>query len=543
MQDEQESSLVRHIPCESCGSSDGNGLYDDGHTYCFVCEKHVKATDLDGSPAPVKSKPKRNGSLINDIQFRPLNNRGIRLETVEKFGYSIVKFKGEWVQCAPYYAQDGSLSGQKLRLKSKDFPALGVTKGCQLFGQKLWRKGGKKLIITEGELDCMSVSQAQGNKWPVVSLTKGAGGAVKDIANNIDFVTSFEEVVLWFDADDAGREAIEKVAALLGNKCSIVEQTEGKDANDLLKLGQVKELIDYIWRAKPYSPEGLTMLGEFIEEASKPTTMGLSTPWPELTEIMLGLKTHQLIGIGAATGAGKTTFMLEMAKHLVCEHKEKVGLILLEQHPAETAKRIAGLYENRPFHVPLDTLPEESKYTKEELRRGLKAADDSDSYHVYNHFGVANWDSVASSIRFWVEGCDVKYIILDHLTALAACEEDERKALERIMAEVGGLVQELDVTVIYVSHLATPEGTPHEEGGRIQMRHFKGSRAIGFWTTMALALERDQQDLAGDTTVRCLKDRETGRSTGKTFQLRYDPDTGRQYVPPTAGMEDFEEFE
>ena len=33
-----ESEFVRHMPCDNCGSSDGNALYTDGHTFCFVCE-------------------------------------------------------------------------------------------------------------------------------------------------------------------------------------------------------------------------------------------------------------------------------------------------------------------------------------------------------------------------------------------------------------------------------------------------------------------------------------------------------------------------
>ena len=32
-----ENEFVRHMPCNNCGSSDGNSLYSDGHTYCFVC--------------------------------------------------------------------------------------------------------------------------------------------------------------------------------------------------------------------------------------------------------------------------------------------------------------------------------------------------------------------------------------------------------------------------------------------------------------------------------------------------------------------------
>ena len=31
------SQFIKHVACENCGSSDGNGLYDDGHQYCFVC--------------------------------------------------------------------------------------------------------------------------------------------------------------------------------------------------------------------------------------------------------------------------------------------------------------------------------------------------------------------------------------------------------------------------------------------------------------------------------------------------------------------------
>ena len=84
-----------------------------------------------------------------------------------------------------------------------------------------------------------------------------------------------------------------------------------------------------------------------------------------------------------------------------------------------------------------------------------------------------------------------------------------------------------------VSHLATPMGKPHEEGGRVSIRHFKGSRAIGFWCHFMFGLERDQQ--AEDeterqtTTFRVLKDRYTGQATGLTFPLNYDHVTGKLY--------------
>lgn len=62
------------------------------------------------------------------------------------------------------------------------------------------------------------------------------------------------------------------------------------------------------------------------------------------------------------------------------------------------------------------------------------------------------------------------------------------------------------------------------------LRHFKGSRAIGFWAHFAYGLERNPQSddpqLAQQTTFRCLKDRYTGRATGKTITLAYDTKAG-----------------
>lgn len=145
-------------------------------------------------------------------------------------------------------------------------------------------------------------------------------------------------------------------------------------------------------------------------------------------------------------------------------------------------------------------------------------------------------------MRFMVLGLGVRHLFLDHLTALAD-PNDERASLETIMARFAALVHQLGVYGYYVSHLATPEGgKSHEEGARVMMRHFKGARAIGFWTNFAFGLERNQQ--AEDieerlrTGLRCLKDRYTGQSVGEVVLLGYDRKTG-QYVQGDAVAEDF----
>jgi twinkle protein len=163
---------------------------------------------------------------------------------------------------------------------------------------------------------------------------------------------------------------------------------------------------------------------------------------------------------------------------------------------------------------------------------------------LYDNFGAMDWGTIQDQLDYMAqsEGCTV--LVLDHLTALAAAAEDERKALETIMSELASLAKRLHVIVIFVSHLATPEGTPHEEGGRVMIRHFKGSRAIGFWSHSLIGLERHQQDDDLEerkvTKVRILKHRAHGSAVGTVVELKYNTSNGllEQFERPVVAPED-----
>ena len=112
------------------------------------------------------------------------------------------------------------------------------------------------------------------------------------------------------------------------------------------------------------------------------------------------------------------------------------------------------------------------------------------------------------------------------------------------MKEMASLAKSLKIIIHFISHLATPDGKSHEEGGHVSIRHFKGARAIGFWSHFMLGLERNQQ--AEDererqtTTLRILKDRYTGQATGQLLYLGYDKETGRLFE--TAAPEEQSTF-
>ena len=60
-----------------------------------------------------------------------------------------------------------------MRYKDKTFSWKGKAKDAVPFGMNQWRQGGKRITITEGEIDCMSVSEALGGKYPVISINNG----------------------------------------------------------------------------------------------------------------------------------------------------------------------------------------------------------------------------------------------------------------------------------------------------------------------------------------------------------------------------------
>ena len=481
----------------------------------------------------------RGKQLIQDAETKSLARRGISEETARKFGYQVGTYSGRPVQIANYPDPSGRpKAAQKVRTKDKSFFWLGSPADAEpLWGMSLWRDEGKMVVITEGEIDAMSVSQIQGNKWPVVSLRDGAQSAPKSISNAVDWLESFDRVILMFDQDEAGQTAAREAALCLSPGRARIAKLPMKDPNEMLVAGRSREVVDAIWNAKPHRPDGLVSLSEIKAKAREPLETGL--PWwgETLSGLTYGRRTGEVYTIGAGTGVGKTDFLTQQAVYDLVDLGEPVALFFLEQQPVETAKRLAGKAYQRRFHVP------DGSWTDDELEEALDTLDSHSPLYLYDHFGSCDWDVIQKRIRYLARSEGVRLFYLDHLTALVSGTDNERVELERVMSEVGSLVKELQITLHLVSHLSTPEGKPHEEGGRVMIRHFKGSRAIGYWSHFMFGLERDQQSTDSGTVIRVLKDRYTGQATGEVVGLDYDPGTGLLHESRSNPFTDIDEDE
>lgn len=521
--EQEDSTLLYKTSCDECGSRNNLAVYSD-HQHCYTpgCKNHKK---LDG-----EASGERPLTVSDDFEPAPskisgIPKRGLSEETCRRWNYGVGKFKGEPAQVANIYdPKTRQLIAQKFRLASKDFPIIGKTRRLPFYGQWLWSGDRRSLVITEGELDALSVSQAQDHKYPVVSLPNGVGSAVQSTIDHYEWLCEFDKIVLMFDNDEPGQKAAQEVAALLPpNKVFIADLGEFKDANEALAAGKPSAIISAYFNASEYRPEGIYTLSDIRDEVLKPVELG--RPWwsETLTTWTFGRRDGEVYCFGAGTGVGKTDFFTQQIAYDVLELGIMTACIYLEQPLGETGKRIAGKVAGRCFHVP------DGSWTQEELVETYAKLEATGKLLLGGNFAAAEWDQIKARVRYMAVARGVKHFYIDHLTALAD-PSAERESLEKIMKELALLAQELEVVIHLISHLATPDGKPHEEGGRVMLRHFKGARAIGFWTHFAFGLERNAQSDDPEerkiTTFRCLKDRYTGRATGNTMPLGYDHLTG-----------------
>lgn len=535
--------MIAHLPCPDCGSSDGMTDYGD-HTYCFVCEKWTKTGESERRIAVHKDL-----IPMGDMEYRALRARGIHEDTCRKYRYTCSKdTNGNPIQVAEYVGDDGRVLFQKTRDKDKNFCVLGA-KAQRFFGQNLY-PSGKKLIVTEGEIDCLTVSQVQDNKYPVVSIPFGCQSAHKVFKENLDWLLGFEEVIVMFDSDEAGQKALEKLSGILPLGRMKVARLPLKDPNECLVAGHPDYIIRAIWNADDYRPDGIMNAKDMQDILLKEgdDLKGYEFPWADdLTRRTQGIRKGEMLLLTAGSGIGKSTIARELAYTLHMRDHLRVGMVMLEESPKKTLRDLMSIHLSRPLHLMWNDK------TKAEVKEHYGEVFGDGGFLLYDHFGSIESNRLLDKIRYMIVagGCD--FVVLDHITIAVTTMEDgkgdERSTIDRLMTALRSLVEETGAGLIIISHLRKTDSKscPFEQGGSISMDDLRGSGSLKQLPDTIIAAERNQQaeDEGGRNKLRLrlLKCRFTGE-TGLADAIRFDKKTNRLHpVDPldttdTKGEED-----
>jgi twinkle protein len=517
--------MKTHLPCPDCASSDALTDYGD-HTYCFSCGAHRTEGSTEATQLEV------SGNLIPQelLDIRTLSSRGISRATCEKFNYG---YHGD-KQIACYYHR-GHLVYQKTRTADKRFSVLsgdtgGVPLKNLLFGRHLWGDGGgRRLIITEGEIDCLTAYEALGRMgFHCVSVSSGAQSAAECLKANFEFIDKYAEVYLCFDNDDPGRKATEAVtkSLLVGNIFLMNLPQETKDLNDLFKARGATAVTEAYHTATKYRPSGILTGADIMSRALEKPTFGFPWPWEGLNETTYGVDMNKFIVITAGSGVGKTTVFKSLEAHFLKNPEIKLGIIHLEEPVRDTANGLLALLTGKPFDLP------DSSITDDERREALHELTRDERLVVYDNMVGFDEDAIMSAIRYLVVGLGCNLVFLDHLTAIT--DQYDREVNQRtrnLIVKLGQLVAALPFSLFAISHIRKADGKPAEEGGRVHLDDMLGASALKQWAHYVFAIERNNQ--AEDETernsphIRHLKNRPRGEFTGTIHPLIFDTKTRR----------------
>jgi twinkle protein len=516
------AKFLRHEPCEDCGSRDNKAVYDDESTYCFGCK-----TSSRGNISQDRLLEQRQTNF-QFLRGEPvgLAKRNLTEETCRLWNYHVTgEGTSEPGHIANYYDEVRNLVCQKIRKAGKAFHTIGNGKDMPLYGKWLWYgKSTRSIVITEGEIDALSVSQAFDHKYPVVSLPNGAPSATKVIQREYEWLSTFDKIVLMFDMDAAGKAATEEVAALLPVGKVFVATLDYKDANEVLVKSGPQALVKAYWGAAPWRPDGIVKATDLREAVLNPIRVpSLPYPWQGMNDKAGGLRQGELVTITAGSGVGKTTLIKELAYHLLIEHKQAVGMLILEENNPRTMEGLISV------HLSKNIVTDRTRATEEEIANAFDSITSHDLF-LYNHFGSGSVESILDRIRYLVRACGVQWIFLDHLSILISGLEgsDERKQIDIAMTRLRTLVEELGCGLVIVSHLRRPEGDKgHEDGAAVRLGQLRGSHAIAQLSDIVIGVQRhDDENLLDHIELIVLKNRWSG-DRGSGGLLSYDRQTGR----------------
>lgn len=567
------ASFVKHTNCDDCGSSDGKALYNDGSSHCFVCGKTKPSEEWLEENAEKKPKSKvKSFSRKEDISMsfgesktaKPIITdeentaikaktsasgngfRGIRDDVYKYFGvrHSFDEKTGEVTEQYYPVTQEGQISGYKIREVPKNFRSVGRTGAdCEMFMAFRFNRGGKYLLITEGEVDSLSAYQMlkdynskRGSDFEtaVVSPTTGANSQ-KQIAANYKFFDLFDQVIISYDSDKAGQEAAEKIIPVLPKGKVKIMQMRFKDANEYLEKGKEKEFINDFYAAKSYVPVGVVASNEIYDRMliqAEQQKISLPPVFHKLNEMLGGgLALGHCYTCSGVTGGGKTSLTNEMIYHWIFNSPYTVGVVSLELSATQYGEALLSRHlqtklakmnhEDKIAFLSSDKVRESAKelFEREDGSPRFMLVDDRDS----------SLEQLQAIIEEMVICSGAKLICIDPWTdcAVDGLTVDEQAVA---MKWIKSMIKSHGCAFFLINHVRKAQGGQKDQaaGAMINESDVIGSSTIIKSSSANILLVRDKMNpdpIMRNTTHLYLSKNRLLSETGPAGDIYYDSDT------------------
>lgn len=442
----------------------------------------------------------------------------------------------------------GKLAGYKTREFPKDFsnPIGVVGSTCDMIGQFRHPQGGRTVLIVGGEVDYLSADQMlwdyqvkKGNthfpRVAVVSPTVGESGCVKQVQAQYEWFNKFEKIIIGFDNDKAGKEAMKALVAVLPKgKVHVAEWTK-KDPNAMLTAGMEQQFINDYYRAKPYTPDGIVGSGGLLDKIREQAVLP-KIPLPpfmhRVEELMAGgIPLGVIVNLASASGTGKSTIIDECTYFWIFNSPHRIGVITMESDSGQYGTKILSRHMGRKIDLIRDVTEKlaflDDPATIAASNELFKLPDGSDRWHLIEDRD-GGLESLKDLIMQLIIQCECKVIIIDPVQDMleGLTNEDQAKFCQWMK----GVIKSHGVTFVNVNHVRKSGGgqKANSTGADMHEEDIFGSGSLIKSAACNLLFTRDKEaedDMEKNTTyMKMSKCRWTG-NTGGAGQYYYDKET------------------
>ena len=316
----------------------------------------------------------------------------------------------------------------------------------------------KRIILVEGEFDCMSLWQ-EGIKYAVSCGGKDATG------NWIESLDNIGTIYIAFDNDDAGRDGSIKMANRLGTeKCYDLKLPDGiKDMNDFFK-SHTKETLNEIRKvSQPFYRYEFKGLGDIIEQLQNERENYLeidTIPNVKFEQDWLGV-------ISGVSNVGKTTYSMNIAKDV--SSRGIPCLILPFERGVESVGR-------RYLSVAFDKTIDELRYLGKDEGESIK--DKCIESPVY--LAKPKQDDILKTIVKSKRLFNTQVVIIDHLDYLIRNVKGNRESeISNTLHKLKDIAEQHKILILIVSHIRKIEsGNGYAKQRKPTMEDLKGSSSL-----------------------------------------------------------------
>lgn len=420
-----------------------------------------KYRELPQPKEPVIPKPEA-------LQY--LESRGISEEVAKRYEIT-VQTKNPNILVFPFYDEVGKLKFVKYRKTDFDKTKDANKEWCEsktkpiLFGMKQCDTSFKRLVIVEGQMDCLAVATAGINN--VVSVPTGAKGFTW-VPYCWNWLCKWEEIIVFGDYEKGSISLLDELSKRLKTKIKHVREgdyIDCKDANEiLLKYGK-EQVIKCVENAIPIPVENVIDLAD-VKDVDPYSLEKIPTRIQEVDKLLCGGLIFGCVNlITGKSGKGKSTLASQILGNAIdCGYNvfaysgELPNFLFKSAIDFQSAGPQNVIEENRGEYVRRYV----RKSAKEEIEEWYRG-----KCMLYDRTMVNDEDTdLLKTIEQMIISQNVRVILIDNLMTMISQTNVKGSKLDsqsNISHKLEDMARFYNVCIILVAHKRKDSGIDDED--------------------------------------------------------------------------------